>query len=109
MKPDEKTAAMLKAISVTLSGAVMDLVVLKVQLVGLLEHLKSPDGKTDANCRAVDSFFCLNDSWSEKGLSEDFYAVLADMGVPFTTPSRILRLRGISSQRQNNCLREQRN
>ena len=48
----------------------------------LLEYLASPEGRTHANCVAVDSFFCLRDDWAgdwedEPGALAD---VLGDMG-----------------------------
>ena len=68
MEPDQETSDGLKAISVILSASRIDLVTLKAHLVGLLEHLASPTGRTDENCRAVDAFFCLDNSWRERAL-----------------------------------------
>jgi hypothetical protein len=60
-----------------------DLCALKESLVALLEYLKGA-GRTNANCWAVDLFFCLSEGWerdwTEQSLPEDFHEVLALMG-----------------------------
>lgn len=48
-------------------------------LVALLEFLATPEGRTDANCRAVDYFFCLGD-WSWGQLPEPWESIFADLG-----------------------------
>jgi len=45
----------------------------------LLEYLASPEGRTDAHCRAVDYFFCLGD-WSWDALPPGYQSLFADMG-----------------------------
>jgi hypothetical protein len=49
----------------------------------LLEYL-SGRGRTNANCWAVDMFFCLSEgwerNWTEQDLPDDFHDVLALMG-----------------------------
>ena len=45
----------------------------------LLGYLASPDGRTDAHCRAVDYFFCLGD-WNWEKLPPGYQALFADMG-----------------------------
>lgn len=60
----------------------VNLLVLKSSLVKLLQYL-SGEGRTNANCRTTDLFFCSDDLehvWSEQDLPEDFHAVLAKMG-----------------------------
>ena len=60
----------------------VNLSALKSSLVKLLQYL-SGEGRTNANCRATDLFFCSDDLenvWSEQDLPEDFHAVLAMMG-----------------------------
>jgi hypothetical protein len=49
------------------------------RLVELLEYLCSDAGRTDANCKAVDYFFCLAD-WSFGSLSSPYQDLFADMG-----------------------------
>jgi hypothetical protein len=60
-----------------------DLHALKKNLVALLEYL-SGQGRTNANCWAVDMFFCLSEGWerdcTEQSLPDDFHDVLALMG-----------------------------
>ncbi|WP_348265173.1 hypothetical protein P8935_11665 [Telmatobacter sp. DSM 110680] len=60
----------------------VNLPALKSTLVKLLRYL-SGEGRTNANCRATDLFFCsdeLENVWSEQDLPEDFHAVLTMMG-----------------------------
>jgi hypothetical protein len=60
-----------------------DLSALKESLLALLEYL-SGAGRTNANCWAVDMFFCLSEGWerdwTEQNLPDDFHDVLALMG-----------------------------
>jgi hypothetical protein len=61
----------------------VDLYALKESLAALLEYL-CERGRTNANCWAVDTFFCLSEGWerdwTEQALPEDFHDVLALMG-----------------------------
>ncbi len=61
----------------------VNLETLKDTLTSLLEYLRSA-GKTNANCWAVDLFFCLSEGWerdwTEQNLPEDFHDVLSLMG-----------------------------
>jgi hypothetical protein len=56
---------------------------LKDSLIDLLEYL-SGVGRTNANCWAVDLFFCLSEGWerdwTEQNLPDDFHDVLSLMG-----------------------------
>jgi hypothetical protein len=67
-------------------AAPADLPVLKESLTALLEYL-SGQGRTNANCWAVDRFFCLSEGWerdwTEQQLPDDFQDVLALMGQAF--------------------------
>jgi hypothetical protein len=60
-----------------------DLDGLKKGLEGLLRYLAG-EGRTNANCWAVDLFFCLSQGWesdwTKQNLPEDFHDVLALMG-----------------------------
>jgi hypothetical protein len=64
-------------------AAPADLPALKESLTALLEYL-SGQGRTNANCWAVDMFFCLSEGWerdwTEQHLPDDFHDVLALMG-----------------------------
>jgi len=61
----------------------MNLPALKDSLTGLLEYL-SGVGRTNANCWAVDLFFCVSEGWerdwTEQNLPDDFHDVLSLMG-----------------------------
>jgi len=61
----------------------IDLPTLKDSLTELLEYL-SGAGRTNANCWAVDLFFCLSEGWerdwTEQNLPDDFHDVLSLMG-----------------------------
>jgi len=61
----------------------VDLPSLKKSLERLVEFLAT-DGRTNANCWAVDMFFCLSEGWerdwTEQSLRDDFHDVLAKMG-----------------------------
>jgi hypothetical protein len=60
-----------------------DLRAMKEGLSVLLEYL-SGQGRTNANCWAVDMFFCLSEGWerewTDQHLPDDFHDVLALMG-----------------------------
>ena len=60
-----------------------DLSALKKGLTSLLEYLNG-QGRTNANCWAVDMFFCLSEGWegdwTEQHLPDDFHDVFALMG-----------------------------
>jgi len=64
-------------------AAPADLSALKDSLTTLLQYL-SAEGRTNANCWAVDMFFCLSKGWerdwTEQHLPDDFHDVLALMG-----------------------------
>lgn len=64
-------------------AAPVDLVALKGSLTALLEYL-SDKGRTNADCWAVDLFFCTSEGWerdwTEQNLPDDFHDVLSLMG-----------------------------
>lgn len=55
-------------------------VALKGVLVGLLEFLATPEGRTNSNCWAVD-LFCMSDDWERDWgeLPQEFIDILTDM------------------------------
>jgi len=61
----------------------VNLPALKVSLTCLFEYLSS-EGRTNANCWAVDMFFCLSEGWerewTKQPLPDDFHDVLALTG-----------------------------
>ena len=74
---------LLKEVYSNVLAAPADLPALKDSLTHLLEYL-SGAGRTNANCWAVDLFFCLSDGWerdwTEQNLPDDFHDVLSLMG-----------------------------
>jgi hypothetical protein len=58
---DSKTRELVSAVQLALDSVPLNLEVLKCSLVTLLEYLSTWEGRTDANCRAVDSYFLHND------------------------------------------------
>lgn len=64
-------------------AAPVNLPALKESLTALLEYL-SGRGRTNANCWAVDMFFCSSDGWerdwAEAGLPDDLHDVLSLLG-----------------------------
>jgi hypothetical protein len=61
----------------------VDLAGLKKSLEDLLKYLAG-EGRTNANCWAVDLFFCLSQEWerdwTDQNLPDDFHDVFAMMG-----------------------------
>ena len=53
-----------------------------LSLENLLEYLSTPAGRTNANCVAVDYFFCIREGWEEHWEDEPagLADVLGDMG-----------------------------
>lgn len=45
----------------------------------LLSHLSSPLGRTDSNCRYVDSFFMDHDEWAYLDLPDPLHDIFADI------------------------------
>jgi len=74
---------LLERVYSTVLAVPTNLPALKDSLTGLLEYL-SGVGRTNANCWAVDLFFCLSEGWerdwTEQNLPEDFHDVLSLMG-----------------------------
>ena len=78
-RADSKAQELVKKIQSILGEGRLDLEALKQSLIGLLEYLSSYNGRTDANCNAVDSFFMLDDLWVERNLPDSFHSIFADM------------------------------
>lgn len=76
---DPRVVDALRALYSATAGGGAGSVVIAPLLQDLLEFLVSPDGRTDANCRAVDYFFCLGD-WSWGHLPEPWESLFADLG-----------------------------
>ena len=60
----------------------VDLHALKGALSALMSFLSEPANRTDANCRAVDMFFTMEDHWRVRWetLPDDFRELLNDVG-----------------------------
>ena len=73
----------LRSVYMTLQANPPNLVDLKTNLEDLLQFL-STEGRTDANCWAVDLFFAESEDWErdwvDNALPDDFHDVLAMMG-----------------------------
>jgi hypothetical protein len=76
---DDKVKSQVGRIMTTLSDNTVDLQKLKDEIRSLLEHLSSDEGRTDKNCKAVDSYFMNNDLWAEKELPDELHDIFADM------------------------------
>jgi hypothetical protein len=74
---------LLKRVYVDILSSPTDLAALKKSLEELLEFL-SGRGRTNANCWAVDLFFCHSNGWerdwTDQSLPEEFHDVLVKMG-----------------------------
>jgi hypothetical protein len=79
VQADSKARELIKEIQSILAKGSFDLEQLKQSLIALLEYLSSGDGRTDANCHAVDSFFMLDGVWAERNLPVPFHEIFADM------------------------------
>jgi hypothetical protein len=67
----------------------LDVAAVRASLITLFEYLSSPAGRTDANCRAVDGFFYLNDDLPLERLPDSLQDVFAHMDAlhdTITTP-----------------------
>jgi hypothetical protein len=76
---DSKTTAMVEELRDALTAETIDLRQVVQRLDALLQYLCSPEGRMDANCRFVDSFFMEHDSWAEQGLPAPLHDIFADM------------------------------
>ena len=63
-----------------LAARPLDLRFARSAMIALLEFLCSPAGRTDANCRAVDTFFMLDECWLSDELPESYHDIIGDMG-----------------------------
>jgi hypothetical protein len=70
-----------------LTDASLDLPAIKRAMIALLEFLSSPTGRTHVNCRAVDRFFLLDESWLSDRLREAYHDIIAHMDALHDTVS----------------------
>jgi hypothetical protein len=75
-------APLLSAVYAEVQREPIDLHSLRTELRHLLAFLASPVGRTNANCRAADSFFMHNDRWERtwEHLPEPYQDFLGDLG-----------------------------
>jgi hypothetical protein len=59
-----------------------DLALLKEAMAALLSYLASSEGRTDQNCKVMDTFFCVRDNWEIDWhhLPAEFQRILEDLG-----------------------------
>ena len=82
-QPQDESEALrplLRGLYVELQRDPVHLLEIRNALIRLLEFLASPMGRTDANCRAVDSFFGRDAAWDDERLPDTYADILADMG-----------------------------
>jgi hypothetical protein len=75
----EALRPLLHALYIELQRDPVHLVEIRDALIRLLEFLASPMGRTDANCRAVDSFFWQDAAWDAERLPGAYADIFADM------------------------------
>ena len=78
--PDEALGPLLRKLHRELQRMPIDLPTLRAAIITVLEFLVSPRGRTDSNCRAVDSFLMHDETWDGDRLPEQYVGVLSDMG-----------------------------
>ena len=76
---DSRARELGNAVQSILAQDVPDLMELKNSLINLLEYLSSPNGRTDENCNAINSFFMFDDLWVDRNLPDHFHDIFADM------------------------------
>ncbi|MDD5541946.1 MAG: hypothetical protein PHX83_02110 [Acidobacteriia bacterium] len=76
---DESLRPLLERLHKRLTFRPVDAPALRSAIIGVLEFLASPSGRTDANCRAVDLFLTQDEAWDGDELPESFVEILADM------------------------------
>lgn len=76
---DATLRPLMQSVCAAVLAAPLDVPALKASLIALLEYLSSPPGRTDANCCAVDSFFCLDDDLPLERLPDSLQDVFAHM------------------------------
>jgi len=76
---DAKTISLGEQVRAALVAEKIDSNQVVQRLDSLLEYLCSPAGRTDSNCRFVDSFFMKHDEWAELGLPDALHDIFADL------------------------------
>jgi hypothetical protein len=76
---DSRARELVNAVQSILTQDVPDLMELKYSLINLLGYLSSPNGRTDENCNAINSFFMFDGLWADRNLPDHFHDIFADM------------------------------
>ena len=86
---DATLQPLMQSVRTALFASPVDLAAINASLIALFEYLCSPAGRTDDNCRAVDSFFYLDDDLPLERLPDSLQDVFAHMDTlhdTITTP-----------------------
>ena len=80
--PAPELRSLLKRFYYSLIKKPYELAEIKQSMTDVLMFLCSEAGRTDANCRAVDMFICIDDGWENdwSDLPEAFHEIVFDMG-----------------------------
>jgi hypothetical protein len=76
---DATLQPLMQSARAALFASPLNLAAVKTSLVALFEYLSSLAGRTDANCCAVDTFFCLDDDLPLERLPDSLQDVFAHM------------------------------
>jgi hypothetical protein len=76
---DATLQPLMKSVRAAVFASPLDVPAVKASLIALLEYLRSPAGRTDANCCAVDGFFYLDDDLALERLPDSLQDVFAHM------------------------------
>jgi hypothetical protein len=76
---DSRARELVNAVQSILAHNVPDLSELKRSLINLLEYLSSPNGRTNENCNAINSFFMFDDLWVDRNLPDHFHEIFVDV------------------------------
>jgi len=76
---DSRARELVNAVQSIMAHNVPDLPELKKSLINLFEYLSSPNGRTDENCIAINSFFMFDDLWVDRNLPDHFHEIFVDI------------------------------
>jgi hypothetical protein len=72
---DSRARELVNAVQSILAHNASDLSDLKNSLINLFEYLSSPSGRTDENCKSINSFFMFDDLWVDRNLPDPFHDI----------------------------------
>jgi hypothetical protein len=76
---DAALQPLMQSVRAALFASPLDIATVKASLVALFKYLSSPTGRSDTNCRAVDSFFYLDDDLPLERLPDSLHDIFAHM------------------------------